>query len=50
MAMHAKRVIHIGVRRMKARRPKAGSRPGRLRAWLRKSGVIVRRDGVRLFG
>lgn len=28
----------------------AGSRPGRLRNWLRKCGVVVRRDGLRLYG
>lgn len=32
------------------RKMKPGSRPGRLRKWLRKCGVIVRRDGVRLYG
>ena len=34
----------------KRRRVEPGSRPGRLRKWLRKTVVIVRRDGVRLYG
>lgn len=46
---HAKRLMR-DERRVKRVRSRPASRPGRLRDWLRKSGVIVRRNGVRLFG
>lgn len=46
--MNTKRILH-GPRR-RSKRMKPGNRALRLRTWLVKYGVVVRRDGMRLFG
>jgi hypothetical protein len=48
--MQGKRVIHDPRRNGYKRRKKHRNRPGRLWKWLEKRGVVVRVDGMHLYG